>query len=346
MKDLSGTIAASWTHRAVQYATRRGLDAEALLRAVGVRSVSLDHPEARITFQQHVDFLEEISRRLFDTGVGIDIGATGKPEDFGATGLLAETSATLRDALDMIQKFNPLANQASLASYWIEGERVYISDAHLPDGRPAPRIAAEATMTFYARTIMATTGIAHPFFEIWWAHARHSGWTKERAALFSGAPVRFSAPKNALVAPVGLLDAPLHSAQPVLVPHLKTLAQRLLEGVGDEGNDLQRIAACLRATIQRKEPLSVEETARALGCSSRTLQRRLGQANVSFRQLVDEVLREQAEELIVHGSLKLSEVASRLGYADVRSFRRACQRWFGAPPAELRAQGIRVRTEI
>ncbi|WP_437643376.1 AraC family transcriptional regulator ligand-binding domain-containing protein [Sorangium sp. So ce362] len=345
-KTLSGTIAASWTRRAARYAVSRGLDAEAMLGAVGLRSEMLEHPEARIAFREHVELLQAIEESLADTGVGIDIGATGRPEDFGAMGLLAETSATLRDALDMVQRFNPLANQASLATYWVEGERVYISDAHLPDGRPTPRVAAEATMTFYARTIVLTTGVLHPFFEICWAHARHPGWTTERAALFAGARVRFSAPRNALVAPAQLLDAPLHSARPALVPHLRSLAQRLLETVGDGADDLQKTAACLRASVQRQEPLCVDGAARALGCSTRTLQRRLGLAKITFRQLVDEVLRERAEELIVRGSLKLSEVADLLGYSDVRALRRACQRWFGAPPAELRAQGSRARAKV
>jgi AraC-like DNA-binding protein len=339
-KEFSGTIAASWSRRAVDYAKRRSLDVGELLRAVGLESEALQKPEARIAFQQHLDLLEGIAGRLRDTGIGLDIGATGKPEDFGAMGLLAETSATLRSALDAVQKFNPLANQASRASYWIEGARVYISDAHLPDGRPTPRLAAEATMTFYARTILATTGVAHPFFEVWWAHPRHPGWTPERAAYFAGAQPRFSAPKNALVAPAELLDSPLHSAQPALVPHLATLAERLLAQVGPGSGEIQIIQACLRATVLRKDPVSVEGTARALGCSARTLQRRLGQAAVTFRQLVDGVLREQAEELIVHSSLKLSDVALQLGYADARSFRRACRRWFGAPPAEVRARGV------
>jgi AraC-like DNA-binding protein len=344
-KQLSGTIAASWTRRAVDYAKRRSLDAQELLLSVGLANEALQKAEARIAFQQHVDLLEAIADRLGDTGIGLDIGATGKPEDFGAMGVLAETSATLRDALDAVQRFNPLANQASLASYWIEGERAFISDAHLPDGRPAPRVSAEATMAFYARTIIATTGVAHPFFEVWLTHARHPGWTLERTAYFAGARLRFSAPKNALVVPAQLLDVPLHSAQPAVVPHLESLAERLLAQVGPGNDDLQIIQACLRATVQRKDPVSVEGTARALGCSPRTLQRRLGQAAVTFRQLVDGVLREQAEDLIVHGSLKLSEVAFQLGYADARSFRRACQRWFGAPPAELRAQGVRAMGE-
>jgi AraC-like DNA-binding protein len=313
-----------------------------MLARVGIGSGDLDRSEARIAFREHVALLEEIARALSDTGVGIDIGASGKPEDFGAMGLLAATSATLRDALDVVQKFNPLANQASLASYWTEGERVYISDAHFPDGRPTPRVAAEATMAFYARTIVSTTGVLHPFFEICWAHDRHPGWTPARAACFNGARVRFSAPKNALVAPVELLETPLHSAQPTLVPHLKTLAELLLQKVGKGSDDLQWIATCVRASLQRREPLSVEAIARSLGCSPRTLQRRLGLAKVTFRQVANDVLREQAEELIVRGSLQFSEVAEQLGYADLRSLRRACQRWFGVAPTELRAQGLRA----
>lgn len=332
---LEGTILASWTRRAIAYADHRGLDGDELLHTVGLERAALQGPESRIAFQQHVLVLERLARALDDPGVGIDIGLTGRPEDFGALGVLAETSPTLRDALDVVRDYNPVANQASVATYWIDGEMAYISDAHLPDGRPTPPLAAEATMAFYAACIALSTGAPAPVQELHLAHGNHGAWTTERAKVFGGVP-RFGSPKNALVVPAALLDASLLGSRSSLVPHLRSHAGRLRAALDETQSELHSISAVLREQIHRSEVISLQGLSRALGCSERTLQRRLTGAGVTFRILVDDIRRMWAEELLLAGEGKMDEIARLVGFADERAFRRACVRWFGMPPASVR----------
>lgn len=96
------------------------------------------------------------------------------------------------------------------------------------------------------------------------------------------------------------------------------------------------IVARVRAVIG-PEAWSEPAAAKALGMSTATLRRRLSEAGSSFRAVSSDARRATAESLLVTGQ-SLDEIAERLGFSDVRSFRRACQTWFGASPAAYRKQ--------
>ncbi|MCC6877405.1 MAG: helix-turn-helix domain-containing protein, partial [Sandaracinaceae bacterium] len=70
-------------------------------------------------------------------------------------------------------------------------------------------------------------------------------------------------------------------------------------------------------------------TARALGTSTRSLQRKLEEDGLSDAAIVDDVRRREVEALLGDPAWTLSGIAERAGYADARALRRACRRWFG-----------------
>jgi AraC-like DNA-binding protein len=77
--------------------------------------------------------------------------------------------------------------------------------------------------------------------------------------------------------------------------------------------------------------------ARALGMSTATLRRRLSDEGTSFRAVASDMRRATAQSLLATEHA-LDDIAERLGFSDSRSFRRACQGWFGMAPAEYRKQ--------
>jgi AraC-like DNA-binding protein len=78
--------------------------------------------------------------------------------------------------------------------------------------------------------------------------------------------------------------------------------------------------------------VTLATTARALGMSRRTLQRRLAEQEVSFAGLVDEVRRELALHLLEKEKLEVKQAAFRLGFAQPSAFSRAFKRWTGHSP--------------
>ncbi len=82
----------------------------------------------------------------------------------------------------------------------------------------------------------------------------------------------------------------------------------------------------------------IEDVARELGLSSRTLQRRLAEDSTTFQQLLQEARRELARHYLLHSSLELNETAYLLGYEDAHSFFRAFHDWEGSTPGDWRAR--------
>lgn len=68
----------------------------------------------------------------------------------------------------------------------------------------------------------------------------------------------------------------------------------------------------------------------------RTAARRLKAQGWSFSEVLDEYRHYRAEDLLGAAEAGLAEVSDRLGYGDVQSFARACQRWFGCAPGSYR----------
>ncbi|KYF77608.1 hypothetical protein BE17_26770 [Sorangium cellulosum] len=88
---------------------------------------------------------------------------------------------------------------------------------------------------------------------------------------------------------------------------------------------------------------TLDDEARSLGTTERTLRRRLQAERTSFRKLVEEVRCDRAADLLARSSV--TETALRLGFLDTTAFSHAFRRWFGCPPRELRgARGPRFPT--
>ncbi|GAA4503417.1 helix-turn-helix domain-containing protein [Pseudaeromonas paramecii] len=76
--------------------------------------------------------------------------------------------------------------------------------------------------------------------------------------------------------------------------------------------------------------------ARLLGLSSRSLQRQLAAAGMTFRDLRDRARHEQALRLLALPDLAMEEIAWRCGYSDLANFNRAFVGWAGLRPASYR----------
>lgn len=94
----------------------------------------------------------------------------------------------------------------------------------------------------------------------------------------------------------------------------------------------------VRAAIGTLGPqtANVETVAAEVGCSPRTLQRRLGSAGTSFSELFDAYRMEKALVMLSDSSASIAQISDILGYSEVSTFSRAVSQWWGQSPRELR----------
>lgn len=116
--------------------------------------------------------------------------------------------------------------------------------------------------------------------------------------------------------------------------YLEAYADRALSDLPAIDDIVGLVAAEIRGRLAGRPP-TVAEIAKALGLSTRTLQRRLTTAGKGFAAVLDDVRRTRAQALLADAKLDLAEVAFELGYSDRSAFTRAAMRWFGLPPSRM-----------
>ncbi|WP_083241575.1 helix-turn-helix transcriptional regulator [Methyloceanibacter stevinii] len=90
-------------------------------------------------------------------------------------------------------------------------------------------------------------------------------------------------------------------------------------------------------------PVAIAYAAAQLHTSVRTLQRRLAATGLRFTDLVDEIRRSAAVELVLADALTGAQIAHMLGYSDQSHFTRAFKRWTGTSPRQYVARRPSLR---
>lgn len=163
---------------------------------------------------------------------------------------------------------------------------------------------------------------------------------KPRRGTFSyrGQEIRFDAERTMIAWDDVYSRAKLYYGDPVLhdvyLQEIQTRAD--LDGSQD---DLIDMLVALMARNGGVTPTLAILAAEA-GQSERTLQRRLMQRGLKFREVADEARRRMALELLTVPDLRIAEIAWRLGYSETSSFNHAFKRWTGFSPALYRRGGM------
>ena len=105
--------------------------------------------------------------------------------------------------------------------------------------------------------------------------------------------------------------------------------------VPEAADDLASIQAVAALALCDSYP-RIDWVAAKLGFTRRTLQRRLSERGTNLAQLVEALLRKHAQELLGKTADPITDIALKLGYADMAHFTRAFKRWTGMAPSAYR----------
>ena len=85
---------------------------------------------------------------------------------------------------------------------------------------------------------------------------------------------------------------------------------------------------------------SIDDTARRLGVSSRTLQRNLRAEGVSYKEVVGQTREQLARHYVTDTKLSYAEISFLIGYEEPSSFFRAFRDWTGNTPEAVRLAAV------
>ena len=150
-----------------------------------------------------------------------------------------------------------------------------------------------------------------------------------------GCPVRFRAEWDAVIFSEETLRLPVIGADNRL---LRTLEAACRQIIGRQPRKDDLVHSVREYVVQRlaKGAPPFDDLARHFNMSSKTLERRLGERNASYRELVDDIRRDLAKHYLANTALRLHQIAYALGYSEPGPLVRAFKRWTDETPMQYR----------
>lgn len=147
-----------------------------------------------------------------------------------------------------------------------------------------------------------------------------------------GSRPTFGAEYASFSLPIDFLDLPLPRANATTHAQMVQLAEVEQERVLASSKFTESVR--LQVVSHLSEGARLEDVAREMLLSPRTLRRHLQDEGTTYRNIVDSVRVSRAEHLLGTGSA-VAQVATALGYENPSAFTAAFRRWHGMPPKEF-----------
>ena len=323
-----------------QLGYERGVSVDAMLRHTGITRAQLDDPKAEIEALQEVQLIRNLSTELNHASeLGIHAGCRYHVTTYGLWGYAVMSSPTLGNAVSMASRMLNLT--FSLTTNVIERQGDIITSTfqtdHLPpDVRQFIIDRDRAAIVTLQREVL---GAPIPYREVQMKCPEPAPEVVAAYTALFGVRPSFNMPHERNIFDASLMDLPLPQAD----PHTAALCEQMCRNLMESRHARTGVAANVRDRLLRTPGHipDMEKVAEEMNMTSRTLRRHLTAEGATFRGLLEEVRRTLTEELMATASLTHSEIAERLGYADVTTFIEAFRRWKGMAPSEYRrSQGL------
>ena len=311
-----------------------GADAGQVMGPAGIDASRLNGAsEGSLALSTYVDMMERAAKISRCESFGLRYGRQFPASSHGLVGDIALAAPTIGTALRQFVDLFPLHQEASQVGLRAEGGLLRL-EYRILDWRIFDRRQdAELTIAMFQNLLRHAFGPGFVPEEVHFEHP-NPGHCGEHEESF-GAPVYFGQRTNAIAFRPRDLNRAMPGTDAGRFSRLLAEARmrRLPRGAVPLA---ERVRGEIRARLPDGYP-PMEDVADALGIARWTLQRRLGALGLSYSDTVQQVRQALALSYLAMPHLSISGIGQLLGYAELSPFSRACRRWFGAPPEQMRA---------
>jgi AraC-like DNA-binding protein len=313
-----------------------GVPVAPLLKRVGLTPELIAEPEERLSVRSQIALLEEAAIALKDDRIGFTLARDFDLREIGLLYYVMASSQTLGDALRRIARYSKVTNEALVFGYR-EGNRLIINLSYSGVPRHSDRHQIEFCMFAALRICRVLTGqnLVPQHFSFF--HHRSEGAFE--MARFVGTKVEFGADIDEFALNIDARGLPLIHSDHYLNDLLLKYCEAALAGRrGDMSQFRTRVENAISSLLPHGRVL-VEDVARSLGMSERTLARKLSDEGLNFTEILQQLRRDLAVRYLDDRKLHVSKIAWLLGFHEVSAFTHAFKRWTGKTPSQMRAAG-------
>jgi AraC-like DNA-binding protein len=318
----------------LQFVAGAGGDPSSVRRRAGLSSAEFLDPDRLVPLARLAAVLEAAGDDLGDPAFGLHLGAHFDLDGLGPLSYAVLNAPTLETGLVNLARYvgclvhgvrGELRHEGDEASFAIVVEGLDPQQA---------RQLLEGGMLVVLRMLRRLLG--EPEWRPSAVLLSHSTPTDARSLTAGfGIPPAFGQPCNALRFAAPLLQREVRTADRLLLPIVEQRLHDLLgAGIRDEPW-LVRLRVEIAARLCDGSP-ALSDVAPAFGWSVRSLQRRLADHGIGWRDLVQETRKRLAFEYLGRSDVDLTQVAFLVGYAELSAFAHAFGRWTGTSPGAWR----------
>jgi AraC-like DNA-binding protein len=319
------TISGAWLQHVLHCLREIGVPVAEILQDLRVEPEAWTDPDVRVPRDTATLVWQEAARRSGDPLLGLHAAAHFR---LGLNTLLAHlmvSSASLGDALSAMVRYQTLVVAGTTVTLEHRGDVTAILVDPVEGKLPVSHHQTEFILGAIAQMIRSLSEEPVAFAGVRFRHASPGNDTPYRSAFACAA--QFRADENSLLLAASALEGPCRERSASVARKLKGVAEEDLQSW--EGPGLSHlVAVALRHRLAAGEfaQTSLENVARELRLSARSLQRRLAEERQTYAALFDATRRELAASMLEAG-LPREAIASRLGFSSTTTLSRALRRW-------------------
>jgi len=328
--DLIRAPTAQWL---IKQLGEMGIKASRLLEGIELENGWLDNEESFITYPDYIRLIKNALNITENSALGLKLGQTVNLAMFGAFGYALMSSKTLKDAADIFLKYQDLPGQLTRIStkqgdseWIIQFEPLYPFDDHVL----VYAIEEVLSTTYYGISFLVNQEVDLTEVCLNYPAPEHARLYEE---MFH-CPVRFMASGNYMSLDARFFNLPVITANRSVYEYCTKFCEEMLEGLKKSDQFVDQIRNIIMTSISRF--LKIGEMARELGMSTRSLNRRLQERNISYKKILNEVRVDLSKRYLKNTNLSIDQIADLVGFSETTAFRKAFKIWAGISPSKQR----------
>ena len=309
-----------------------GVLVPAVLRRAGLPQNLFDQTRILVSTQELFALWHAIGEVSKDASIGICLGTESSIARFHPMGLAALSTESFGAAIDHMARYKRLSAPEEIIHEMVEGEwAIQFRWTLAVDIEPA--VLVEHCFAWVLTIAREGTGTKITPRRVELVQPR-----KHRKSLEKhfGCPVICGASRNAIIFRADDAAIPFVTRNAELLEMLAPqFDKELKERTANEDHFIDLVRGAIQQRLTGHRPV-VDDVAKDLHMSPRTLQRRLQDSGSNYQRVLEEARHQMARYYLSNSVLELAEAAYLLGYEDANSFARAFRAWEGMPPRDWR----------
>ena len=308
-----------------------GLSPDTALRQAGLPMGLFNQDKILVSTQEFFALHRGIAEATNDAGFGLKLGTEECFERYDPIKIAALSARSFGDAVERLSRYKQLTCPEEIRVVGRGNERT-VQFVWLLAHEKEPPLLVDVCFAWIVG--IARRGTGRPLNPKRVEFQR----TPVRPEMYEAhfrCPVKFKCNQNALIFSKEDMDLPFITYNPDLLAAVAPQLEAELAEQLAQRNFSEQAKGILKRLLAGQRP-GIDDLARELHMSTRTLQRRLTEQGISFQRLLEDARRELARHYLLHSSRELNETAYLLGYEDANSFFRAFHQWEGTSPGQWR----------